>query len=227
MKEIKNNKTSNLLYILSEMKDLRRKQWTRYKLEDVILMIIMWIMWWAKSERWICRFIENNSKEIIEKLKIERNSVPSRNALRKIIWKLDFDKIEDVFYMWSKQIINIEKWEWISIDGKAIRWTLENPNNSMQNFLSLVTLFVSKRKQALSIWKINNKKESEIPKVKDLIKQLDLENVIFTIDALHCQKETTKTIIEKNNDYVIWVKWNQKKLYNQLKKTQKVEILNQ
>ena len=57
--------------------------------------------------------------------------------------------------------------------------------------------------------------------MQQLIKELDLEGIVFTIDALHCQKETTKTIIDNNNDYVIGVKGNQKKLHETLKKTLK------
>ncbi len=62
-------------------------------------------------------------------------------------------------------------------------------------------------------------KRSEIPLVRELIKMLDLEGAVFTLDALHCQKETTKVIKESGNEYVIGVKGNQQKLYEQVKKT--------
>ena len=52
-----------------------------------------------------------------------------------------------------------------------------------------------------------------------MIELLDLENVIFTIDAMHCQKTTTKIIKKSNNDYIIGVKKNQIKLLNEVKKT--------
>ena len=51
-----------------------------------------------------------------------------------------------------------------------------------------------------------------------MIKALDLEGVIFTLDALHCQKETVKLIKESGNDYVIGLKGNQKNLLNKVKK---------
>ena len=70
--------------------------------------------------------------------------------------------------------------------------------------------------------KIENKKESEIPVVRKLIKLLDLEGVTFTMDALHCQKATVKEIIGSKNNYIIQVKGNQSKLYETLKKTQKL-----
>ena len=48
---------------------------------------------------------------------------------------------------------------------------------------------------------------------------LDLKDVVFTMDALHCQTETIKAIVSTNNNYVVRVKGNQGKLLSQLKKT--------
>jgi predicted transposase YbfD/YdcC len=59
---------------------------------------------------------------------------------------------------------------------------------------------------------MENKKESEICVIQQLLSQLNLENHVFTMDALHCQKKTVETIVESNNDYIIKVKKNQPKL---------------
>ena len=55
-----------------------------------------------------------------------------------------------------------------------------------------------------------------------MIENCDLSNKVFTLDALHCNKEITKTIIESKNDYLITVKRNQIKLYNRLKELEKI-----
>lgn len=47
---------------------------------------------------------------------------------------------------------------------------------------------------------------------------LGLSGLVFTADALHCQRETVRAIIESDNDYVIGVKDNQKTLHQILKK---------
>jgi len=58
--------------------------------------------------------------------------------------------------------------------------------------------------------------------VRKLIKMLELEGVTFTMDALHCQKETMKEIIESKNNYIVQVKGNQPTLQENLKKTLKI-----
>ena len=79
-------------------------------------------------------------------------------------------------------MVPIKEKEFISIDGKALRGTIKNPQNSLQNFISIVSVFASQRKQVLGAGKIENKKESEIPSVIELIKLLDLEDVTFTMN---------------------------------------------
>ena len=68
---------------------------------------------------------------------------------------------------------------------------------------------------------MENKKESEIPLVRKLIKMLELEGETFIMDALHCQKETIKEIKESKNNYIVQVKGNQPSLQSNLKKTVK------
>jgi len=81
---------------------------------------------------------------------------------------------------------------------------------------------MTKNKKVLWAKAINTKKENEIPAVKELIEMLWLKWVVFTIDALHCQKKTAKAIVKGWNHYILWVKGNQKnlkkKIQNQTKK---------
>lgn len=54
-----------------------------------------------------------------------------------------------------------------------------------------------------------------------MLKDTNIQKKTLTLDALHCQKETTKTIIEGNNHYLIPVKKNQKNLFKCLEKITK------
>ena len=51
-------------------------------------------------------------------------------------------------------------------------------------------------------------KDNEIPIGPKLLEQLDLKNCIVTSDVLNTQKETVKSIIKKNGDYVLALKAN-------------------
>ncbi|AOC51460.1 Mobile element protein [Microcystis aeruginosa NIES-2481] len=101
---------------------------------------------------------------------------------------------------------------WLGIDGKSLRNTLENPNNAHQKFTIFVSLFSQESGLVLHLKRIENKKGSAIEEGQAIIEDCSLPNKVFTGDALHCQKKTISLIIKSKNDYVITVKGNQKNL---------------
>ena len=59
-------------------------------------------------------------------------------------------------------------------------------------------------------------KSNEITAIPELLKVLYLKGAIVTIDAIGCQKEIVSTIIEKEANYLITVKKNQRLLYEEI-----------
>lgn len=85
--------------------------------------------------------------------------------------------------------MELEKEEWCGMDGKSIRGTVENYDGGSQNFVSIVSVFAGKRGLIVGMNKFENKKESEIRIVQELVTALDLTGIILTFDSLHCQKK--------------------------------------
>ena len=67
--------------------------------------------------------------------------------------------------------------------------------SNSQSILSGVTLYngLTIHRYVLDIGKVANK-SNEIPLVQQMIKDSDLQQVIFTFDALHCQKKQPKSL---------------------------------
>lgn len=213
----------NLYQLLCEQEDPRRQQGTRHKLPFTMTIVIMAIMSDCLSISAMSDFATRHQKALFKlfKLKKKKRRIPSRVTISRMLAVLDFEQLSSMFQLWASQYVEFEKGDWLAIDGKAIGGTVKNANSHWQTFTSLVSVFAHKRGQVLAVRKLENSKESEIPAVKYLVRILDLEGAVFTLDALHCQKDTTKEIIESKNDYVIGVKGNQKKLLQQVKKTPK------
>lgn len=206
---------NNLYERFKKLEDFRRKEGKVHKLEVVLLILTMSIMSGYIGIRATGDFIERNRKDLLELLKPKNNKLPSFQTISRILINLDFNKLNKVFLEWSKDYI--EKDNWYSIDGKGISGTVKNAHDKYQEYTNLVSVFSSNNKQVLIVGKVKDK-SNEIPCVKELIKLLDLEGVVFTLDALHCQKETVKAIKESKNDYVIGLKGNQKTLFEKVKK---------
>ena len=103
--------------------------------------------------------------------------------------ELDFNIVAQKFYKWIRSKVRIQKREWMQIDGKGINGTICNYDSKYQNFTSLVSLFMDRTGIVLTVQQMNNKDQSEIISVRELIAALELKNIVLSMDAIHCQKK--------------------------------------
>lgn len=183
-------KSMNLIEQLNQIEDFRRKQGQRYNLSAVLLIIIMGIMSGRYGYRELYSYAKANQRGLIKYLKIKTKRIPSHVTIREVIMNIDFAALNKAFSQWASAYVTIEKDEWISIDAKSIRSTVENYNDSYQNFVSLVSVFTQKRGQVIKASAFDNKRTSEITVVRELLEVLDLKDVTITMDALHCKKNS-------------------------------------
>ena len=180
----------SLIDYLKQIPDPREPSGRRHSLWLVLLIIIMGMMSGYWGYRQLGRFVERHRKELITRLQIPQARVPSYSTIRRVMLTLDYKELQLVFNQWSKQYSLIPSSEWISVDGKSLKNTVNNYDNAEQNFINCVSAFSHQRKLVLGVKMMENKRESEISVVRDLIIELlDLTGVVFTFDALHCQKK--------------------------------------
>jgi hypothetical protein len=179
----------NLVESLEEIPDFRRRVGMRYPLAPTLLIVIMSIISGRQSYREMSQFATANADVFLKFYSKKRTKLPSHVTFREIIKGIDFEQVLVVFESWALQYVSIKRDEWFSIDGKALGSTVRHPSTHYQNFVSLVSVFSHKRGQVIKVGSLEQKKSSEIPTVTELLKSLDLEDVVYTLDALHCQKK--------------------------------------
>ncbi|MFT4152493.1 MAG: ISAs1 family transposase [Parafilimonas sp.] len=184
--------SGNLLKYLSRVPDPRRLQGQRHELQHILLITLMSIMSGYIGYRAIGDFMRRNKSELIAALQPKKGKLPSFDVVRAVLIAIDFQELSKQFYNWARQYVSIENKEWISIDGKAIGGTVTGSHSIDQSFISLVSLYCSKKKLVIGNAVLVNSKQSGIPVVQQLIEALDLKGVVFTLDALHCQKKRQK-----------------------------------
>lgn len=94
----------------------------------------------------------------------------------------------------------------VSLDGKTICST--NHMERYESPLHIVSAQLCEVGITLAQRGVNDK-SNEIPAVRELLKELNIEGSIVVADALNCQKETAETVIKCKADYLLSVKGNQ------------------
>lgn len=113
---------------------------------------------------------------------------------------------------------------------KMTEWLREKISGDVVAFDGKTHRGVSKDKAAalhmLNAWSVANRlvlgqlaveeKSNEITAVPKLMDMLDLKECVVTSDALNCQKTVAEKAIEKNADYMLALKGNQKTMYTEV-----------
>ena len=206
-----------LVQFLKKVNDFRRERGQRHPLWFILLIVILGLMTGHLGYRALGYFAKQHRKKLTESFGFPQEQVPSYSTIRRAMMGIDCESLIAVFNQWAAHLIPEDSADdWLAIDGKSLRSTVEHYCQNQQNFVSIVSCFGQENGLVLALKKLENKRTSEINCVQDMVRHIPFENKVFTLDALHCQKATIRAIIDSGNDYLIAVKKNQKSLYEKL-----------
>ena len=94
----------------------------------------------------------------------------------------------------------------IAIDGKTVRRS--GSKKDAKAPIHMVTAFAARQRLVLGQVKVAEK-SNEIIAIPRLLTMLAVEGAIVTIDAMGCQREIARAILDKKADYVLALKGNQ------------------
>lgn len=179
----------SLVSFLSLIPDHRRAQGQRVPFYSFLEMIILAGMSGQFGIRPVSRFIQHNSTFFEHRYNLH-HGVPKGSSVQNFVSSLDYNQLNQALYEWTKQYLSSDAW--LSIDGKAIGSTVTDKFGKLQNFKSMVTIFCTDKQIVVNTKSIESKKANEEACARDLIKQLEIRGVTFTMDALHCKKKQPK-----------------------------------
>ena len=99
--------------------------------------------------------------------------------------------------------------EVVAIDGKTVRGSHDRTLGKQA--IHMVNVWVSSHGLALGQTRVDEK-SNEITAIPKLLQLLEVSGCIVTVDAMGCQKEIAREIIEAQADYLLAVKKNQGRL---------------
>jgi len=145
-----------------------------------------------------------------------RKRTPSADTLMKFFAKLDTASFGQCFINWASQLFKGLDNEVVSIDGKRICGSYDTFHN--QAVVHVVSAFASANRITLG-QVATEEKSNEIKAIPQLLDLIEVKNTVVSTDAMGCQREIAGKIKEKNADYLLAVKDNQKELHGNLKQS--------
>jgi len=208
----------SLIEHLKKVKDFRKSQGKRHPLWLVLLVVILGMMSGYQGYREIGHFAKYEQRNIINNFPIFTQRLPSCATIRRVMMGVNWQNLSEIFNHWAKENYpQIDETDWLAVDGKSLRSTVTNYADKSQNFAIIISVFSQLTGLVIALGKIENKKESEIGGVQELVSNCGLKGKVISADALHCNQATTRAIIKSKNDYLVALKKNQNKLFNQVK----------
>lgn len=140
------------------------------------------------------------------------SGIPSHDTFRRFFSILSPRAFQEFFDGWVKEIAGQVEGV-VAIDGKTVRRS--HDRGTGKSAIHVVSAWASECGLVLGQVK-TEEKSNEIKAIPELLRVLELNNCIVTIDAMGCQKAIVKQIHDQGGDYLIAVKRNQETLYSQV-----------
>ncbi len=191
---------------IADPRDLNK----RHKLIDIITIAICAVVCGANSWEHIEVFGHSKLDWFKDLLELP-HGIPSHDTFGRVFAQIDPDQFQQSFMSWVQSICQLRHGQVIAVDGKTLRRSHDKSNG--KSAIHMVSAWASANGIVLGQVK-TDEKSNEITAIPELIKTLEIEGCIVTIDAMGCQKNISKTITDKGADYVLALKENQGTLHD-------------
>jgi predicted transposase YbfD/YdcC len=206
----------SLLAALEGIHDPRRPQGQRYSLSHLLLFSVLAVLAGATSYQKIITFIAVQRDRLNAAFGVGFRRAPAVNTLRHVFLTLGRDDLEDAFRRHAHELngtVEVTGKRTIALDGKTLRGSFDHLND--RTAAHVLSAFASDAALILAHQEVAGA-PGEIPAVPTLMEDLGLTDVLFTADALHCQKDAFTRAAETGNGLLVQVKRNQPTLHETL-----------
>src|SRR3954447_14001207 len=188
--------------------DPRHTRNRKHLLVDVVVISVCGMVCGCDGPTALHRWADERRDWLKEFLELP-NGIPSRDCIRRLLMALKPEAFQGCFQDWAAHAIEPDGSHpdrLIAIDGKTNRRSHDRARDLGP--LHIVTAWASEEVIALG-QVATEEKSNEITAIPLLLQRIGLTNAVITIDAMGCQKEIARLIVEGGGDFAISAKDNQ------------------
>jgi len=198
------------LIIFGRLQDVRQVKKVVHKLLDIVIITIIGVMCGCTDWEEVAEFGRARLAVLREYLDL-RNGIPSHDTCRRVMGMIDPKALERCYWAWVQSILPNVGADLINLDGKTVRGSGKpglKPIHLVSAWSFRAGITLAQLKTAA--------KSNEITGIPELLDMVNIEGCTVTTDAMGCQTEITRKVMEKGGDYVIACKENQPTLYQEI-----------
>jgi predicted transposase YbfD/YdcC len=205
----------------ARLRDPRRDHCKRHLLIDIIVIALCATICGANDWQQIVTFGQRRHDWLKTFLALP-NGIPSHDTFERVFDRLDPHAFLACFQRWVEALTHALGLKHIAIDGKTMRHS--GKTTMKLKPLHIVSAWANEHHLTLGQVAVDDK-SNEITAIPLLLELLDVHGALVTIDAMGCQKEIAKQIVDAGGDYVLSVKGNQPNLLADIQETM-MEVLD-
>jgi predicted transposase YbfD/YdcC len=190
------------------LKDPRIDRCKRHLLIDIVTVAVCAVIADANTWAEIALFGRRRKEWFQEFLELP-NGIPSSHTFERVFDRFDPLALQRCLLGWLHDLSELLGVRHIAIDGKTLRHS--GGGQSPHRQLHLVSAWAAEANLTLGQVAVDEK-SNEITAIPALLALLKVKGALVSIDAMGCQKEIAKQIVEQGGDYVLAVKDNQSQL---------------
>jgi predicted transposase YbfD/YdcC len=195
----------------ADVTDPRRREGT-YPLINIMLIAVCAVICGADDFVAIAEF-GRAKKRFLEKFLDLTAGIPSHDRFNAIFRAIKPAEFEKCLLSWITALHELTDGQVIAIDGKTLRRSFDA--RSSKAAIHMVSAWATTNHISLGQIVVDEK-SNEITAIPKLLQMLELSGALVTIDAMGCQTEIARAIVDADADYVLAVKGNQPTLHNGL-----------
>ena len=201
--------TVSLVHYFTNLTDPRLRRRRRHIFLDIIVIAICGTICGCKSWNEIAIY-GRKKKDWLQTFLELPNGIPGPDTFRRLFARIKPAAFQACFRSWMQALAASLGVKQIAIDGKTVRRS--HDRGLGKSPLHMVSAWATANQLTLGQVAVSDK-SNEITAIPQLLELLDLAGAIVTIDAMGCQKDIARQIREGDGHYVLAVKKNQERLF--------------
>jgi predicted transposase YbfD/YdcC len=201
-----------------ELEDPRSDINQKHPLVSVVVIALMAVLAGAGGPTAIARWAKLKAEFLVQVLDLP-NGIPGKDVFRRVLSLLKPDVFQKCFVSWlqalreqAAQATAVDK-PIYAVDGKTARRS--HDRKKALGALHSVSVWASEF--GLSLGQVAcAEKSNEITAIPELLRLVDIQGTIITIDAMGTQKAIAAQIVDSKADYVLALKGNQETLHQEV-----------